>query len=220
MFGFGKQKSLHLLFLQTVAASHSSRVNFQQIWNSHRHVADIEPINRGDEDLIRMFDVYNRLMNAMGMNQRGLGGDPIAQTLPIMMYFSLMKDAYAGDDSAFEDFSFKPDQDEKNIFTNFNFTSYMPIGKHLTERYMAFLKNYQPFAAFGDETIAILRFFLFEIKKLNEDIPGMEEFISLVMSDFKKLHIEIWKNQISWQDEYPLNRETNNYFHMIKSELT
>mgnify|MGYP001281803505 CR=1 FL=1 len=51
MFGFGKQKSLHLLFLQTVAASHSSRVNFQKIWNSHRHVADIQAINRVDKVL-------------------------------------------------------------------------------------------------------------------------------------------------------------------------
>ena len=48
----------------------------------------------------------------------------------------------------------------------------------------------------------------------------MEEFISLVMSDFKKLHIEIWKNQINWKDEYSLNRETNNYFDMIRNELT
>ena len=95
------------------------------------------------------------------------------------------------------------------IFTNFNFTSYMPIGKHLTERYMAFLKNYQPFAAFGDETIAILRFFLFEIKKLNEDIPGMEEFISLVMSDFKKLHNALValspKHVIYWKGIAQLN---------------
>ena len=76
MFGFGRKKrSLHLLYLQTVAASHSMRVSFQEIWNNNCIHAGINTLSRGDEDLVYIFDIYNRWMNSLFNERRGFGRD-------------------------------------------------------------------------------------------------------------------------------------------------
>ena len=218
MFGFGRKKrSLHLLYLQTVAASHSMRVSFQEIWNNNCIHASINPLTRGDQDLIYIFDIYNRWMNSLFNERRGFGGDPIAQTLPVLIYFASMKDAYLLDDAV--NFEFTIDQSEKDFFLNFDFTTYTPTGKKLLSDYTSFQKSYQPFLAFGEEVVAYTRYFASCMKKL-PDNDDTERFINNVISEFKKIHIKLWKEGIDWQEDYTLNNETHDCFSMLKNSLT
>ena len=152
MFGFGKKKSIHHVFLHTVEASHVIRVNFLQIWNRHCHIANLDPLSRGDEELVKIFDIYNRFMNSLILRQNRLGDDPSSQMLPTLMYYSMIKKAYQY--NSFEEFDFQHDEEEKEYFEKFNFTNFMPIGKQLLEDYTSFQQSYSPFVAFGEETVA------------------------------------------------------------------
>ena len=96
MFGFGKKKEgMHIFFLQTVAASHSMRKTFCSIWNSYRHIANLEPLPPGDKEVIKFFDMYNKLYTSNLLNEFNIASrsNPQIQTLPFLMYFSSMQDA-------------------------------------------------------------------------------------------------------------------------------
>ncbi len=218
MFGFGKKKQgLHIFFLQTVSASHSMRKSFCSIWNSYRHIADIEPLQSGDKELIKFFDLYNKLYtsNLLAEFRAESRTDPQIQTLPFLMYFSSMQDAINDDPDEYE-------ADEIENFKNFSLTEYKSYSKNLVDDWGIYLKQFLPYKEYADELYGFIKFFILKMKKIQNN-PAIEDFIIRVNKEFKQIHIETWLSTIDREglktNSYTKNNETGDYWNILMNKF-
>jgi hypothetical protein len=214
MFGFGKKKEgMHIFFLQTVAASHSMRKTFCSIWNSYRHIAHLEPLPPGDKEVIKFFDMYNKLYTSNLLNEFNIASrsNPQIQTLPFLMYFSSMQDAINEEPGEHE-------TDEIKNFSNFSLAEYKTYSKSLVEDWGSYSQQFLPYKEYAEELYGLIRFFTLEMRKIQNN-PSIDEFLTIVTKEFKNVHKETWLTTIDRtglkSGNYDTNNQTNEYWDIL-----
>ena len=154
--------------------------SFVQIWNSYRHIADLDPIAVSDDDLFYFFANYNFLCCQQKVYNK-IDDDEVRSVFQGHCMYSYADSHKSLDIELPEDFSLKAYND-KNIQLMNQISSYSGANRK--------------------ESIfeELIMFFMYEMKSLSHS-EECEQFCSEVYLHFESLHNEGWaviKNSSSY----------------------
>lgn len=202
MFGFGKKKNEAMLAekyaINMVTLSISMKHSFVQIWNSYRHIADLEAISVEDKDMFNFFAYYNSI------NCREKVFHKIDEK-EISYVFSGFCDYLYVD-------SFK--SLDMNLPSDFSLESHTEMILDISNQFANYSKNNPKESLFEE----LSRFFMYQLKGLPQ-LEQHEQFCSEIYPHFESLHHEGW-GVIKASKSYPVvNDSIVDAYKAIKTRL-
>tara|TARA_B110000090_G_C13305077_1_gene417321 strand:- start:387 stop:1001 length:615 start_codon:yes stop_codon:yes gene_type:complete len=186
MFGFGKKKNEAMLAekyaVNMVTLSISMKNSFVQIWNSYRHIADLEAISIEDRDMFNFFAFYNTISCREKVFHK-------IDDKEISYMFSGFCDYLYVD-------SFK--SLGMNLPSEFSLKSHTEVLLDISKQFTNYSKNNPKDSLFEELTM----FFVYHLKELPQ-LEQHERFCSEIYPHFESLHNEGW-GVIKASKSYPV----------------
>lgn len=202
MFGFGKKKNEAMLAekyaINMVTLSISMKNSFVQIWNSYRHIADLDVISVEDKDMFNFFAFYNSISCREKVFHK-------IDEKEISYLFSGFCDYLYVD-------SFK--SLDMNLPSDFSLKAHTEMMLGISSQFANYSKNNPKNSLFEELT----GFFMYQLKGLPQ-LERHEQFCSEIYPHFESLHHEGW-GVIKGSKSYPVvNDSLVDAYNAIKARL-
>jgi len=199
MFGLGKKKNginAEGYAINLVTLTFSMKNSFIQVWNSYRHIADVEPISTGDKEIFKFFAFYSSLN--CGLKQ----------------YNKIEEDELRNVFSTFCTYKYVDSLESCgfNLPQGFSLESHKKMIIDLTNQFTRYSKDHPKESIFEE----LMSFFLFEMKGLIRSEQNTE-FCKKTYPFFESLHREGW-DVIKQSRSYPILDDS--FIYAIEKMLT